>query len=521
MRYLYGMNLFTALRAAWPATLDDAAILTEAGRYTWSDLDRGSAMLANLLQSLHLQGVDGRPPVVAAHVDKSVESLLLYLATLRAGCVYLPLNPAYRAAELEYFVQDAQPAVLVCRPDDQEWVIPLAGHGQVEHLFTLGTDRCGSLLSHASLYGDEQEPVARRADDLAAILYTSGTTGRSKGAMLTHGNLLSNARTLLRHWDWRHDDCLVHALPIFHIHGLFVASHCALLSGTPMRWLNAFSPAAVLAQLTDTAAPQATVFMGVPTMYGRLLAHDGLNAEATAGMRLFVSGSAPLLPAAFSAFAARTGHTILERYGMSETGMLCSNPCRAREGERIAGTVGRPLPGVGVRIVDDAGQPLGTGEPGHVEVRGPNVFIGYLGMPDKTAEAFTADGWFRTGDVGRIDEQGRVHLVGRAKDLIISGGFNVYPAEVESHIDRLPGVVESAVIGLPHPDFGEGVVAVIVAETGSTPDEATVITALKASIANFKVPKRVIVVDELPRNAMGKVQKNLLRQAHDGVFTAS
>ncbi|MFN3886979.1 MAG: malonate--CoA ligase [Aquabacterium sp.] len=514
------MNLFTALRAAWPATLDAPAILTDAGTYTWADLDRASAMLANLLESLQLHGIDGHPPVVAAHVDKSVESLLLYLATLRAGCVYLPLNPAYRAAELEYFLLDAQPAVLVCRPEDQEWVIPLAGHAQVEHLFTLGSDRSGSLLSHASLYGDAHEHAARQPGDLAAILYTSGTTGRSKGAMLTHGNLLSNARTLLRHWDWRHDDCLVHALPIFHIHGLFVACHCALLSGTPMRWLNTFSPAAVLDQITAPAEPRATVFMGVPTMYGRLLGHEGLNAEATAGMRLFVSGSAPLLPAAFSAFAERTGHTILERYGMSETGMLCSNPCRAREGARVPGSVGRPLPGVGVRITDDTGQPLPQGETGHVEVCGPNVFIGYLGMPDKTAEAFTADGWFRTGDVGRIDEHGYVHLVGRAKDLIITGGFNVYPAEVESHIDRLQGVVESAVIGVPHPDFGEGVVAVIVAQAHAVPDEAAILTTLKASIANFKVPKRVLVVDELPRNAMGKVQKNLLRQAHGHLFVA-
>jgi malonyl-CoA/methylmalonyl-CoA synthetase len=479
-------------------------------------------MLANLLGSLGLQGVDGHPPVVAAHVDKSVESLLLYLATLRAGCVFLPLNPAYRAAELDYFVQDAHPAVLVCRPHDQHWVIPVAAQGHVGHLFTLDDKRHGSLLAHAATQSDTHEPARRGSDELAAILYTSGTTGRSKGAMLSHGNLWSNARTLLRLWDWRQDDCLVHALPIFHIHGLFVACHCALLSGTPMRWIGKFEPAAVLAAFTADAAPRATVFMGVPTMYVRLLQDPGLNADATEHMRLFVSGSAPMLMATHEAFIHRTGHTILERYGMSETGMLCSNPCRASEGLRVPGSVGPALPGVGVRIVDDKGRPLPAGEIGEVEVSGPNVFTGYLGMPDKTAESFTADGWFKTGDVGHIDEAGYVHLSGRAKDLIITGGFNVYPAEVEGHIDKLPGVAESAVIGVPHPDFGEGVVAVVVADAESAArgalQEADIIRTLKDAIAGFKVPKRVFTVADLPRNAMGKVQKNLLRQSYQGTF---
>ncbi len=509
------MNLFTALRAAWPATLHDPAILLDGGQYySWDDLDRATAMLANLLEGLKLKGVAGRPPVVAAHVDKSVEALLLYLATLRAGCVYLPLNPAYKAAELDYFVADARPAVLVCRPDDQDWVVPLAAHRQVEHLFTLGDRQNGSLLTHAAVQSDQHEHARRKADDLAAILYTSGTTGRSKGAMLTHGNLLSNARTLLRHWDWRTDDVLIHALPIFHIHGLFVAVHCALLSGTPMRWLARFDAAQVIRHIKDTHRPRATVFMGVPTMYGRLLQDPALTGAACDHMRLFISGSAPLLPAAFEDFQAMTGHTILERYGMSETGMLCSNPCRPREGERVSGSVGPALPGVHVRIVDDEGKPCPDGTVGHVEVMGPNVFVGYLGMPDKTAEAFTADGWFRTGDVGQIDDRGYVHLVGRAKDLIITGGFNVYPAEVESHIDKMPGVIESAVIGVPHPDFGEGVVAVVVAQAGTSLDEADMIQTLKQTIAGYKVPKRIIVTDELPRNAMGKVQKNLLRLAH-------
>ena len=514
------MNLFTAMRAAWPATVQDVALRTDAALfYTWEDLDRATAMMANLLDGLALRGGGGRPPVVAAHVDKSVEALMLYLATLRAGCVFLPLNPGYRAAELAYFLQDARPAVLACRPADEAWVTPLASQSGVAHVFTLDDERQGSLLAHAAAQPDTHEPMLRRRDDLAAILYTSGTTGRSKGALLTHGNLLSNARTLLRHWDWRQDDCLVHALPIFHIHGLFVACHCALLSGTPMRWLDRFDAAAVLAQLQEEASPRATVFMGVPTMYGRLMQHDGLTKEAAAGMRLFVSGSAPLLAQASETFTARTGHTILERYGMSETGMLCSNPCRAEDGPRRPGSVGRALPGVGVRIVDDQGAGVPAGVIGQVEVKGPNVFQGYLGMPDKTAESFTLDGWFKTGDVGHLDERGYLFLSGRAKDLIITGGFNVYPAEVEGHIDKLPGVRESAVIGVPHPDFGEGVIGVVVMDAGRELDEAAQITRLKDTIAGFKVPKRLFQLDDLPRNAMGKVQKNVLRQQFDTTFS--
>ncbi|MEY4766401.1 MAG: hypothetical protein RI907_3074 [Pseudomonadota bacterium] len=508
------MNLFAAMQAAWPAQRDATAILSAHGNYTWQDLDDASAMLANLIEGLKPRGVNGRPPVVAAHVDKSVESLLLYLATLRAGCVYLPLNPAYRAAELSYFLGDARPAVLVCRPADLEWVTPLAAEAGVGHLFTLGDDRRGSLLSHAARRSREHQPVERQVDDLAAILYTSGTTGRSKGALLSHGNLWSNARTLLQLWDWRQDDCLVHALPIFHIHGLFVACHCALLSGTPVRWVDKFTPEAVLAQVTDTQGAPATLFMGVPTMYGRLMTLPGLDAAACAGMRLFISGSAPLLAPQSEAFTARTFHTILERYGMSETGMLCSNPCRPTEGPRLPGSVGRPLPGVGVRVVGEDGQPVPSGEPGGVEVSGPNVCQGYLGMPDKTAEAFTPDGWFRTGDVGRFDDQGYLFLVGRAKDLIISGGFNVYPAEVETELDKLPGVAESAVVGVPHADFGEGVLALVVAQPGRQLDEPGLIAQLKERLAGFKVPKRIVQVEDLPRNAMGKVQKNVLRQAH-------
>ncbi|MDO9005665.1 MAG: AMP-binding protein [Aquabacterium sp.] len=514
------MNLFTALTAAWPATLDEPAILTDTGlAYTWRDLDRATAMIANLLTGLRLKGHAGRPPVVAAHVDKSVEALMLYLATLRAGCVFLPLNPAYRQAELDYFVNDARPSVLICRSPDQDWIVPLAAQGRVAHLFTLNDDRTGSLLTHAAAQSDQQAIAAAQADDLAAILYTSGTTGRSKGALLSHGNLLSNARTLLRHWDWRSDDVLVHALPIFHIHGLFVASHCALLSGTAMRWLNKFDATGVMQQVQDTTEPRATVFMGVPTMYGRLLDTAYLQADACANMRLFVSGSAPLLTATAEAFAQRSGQQILERYGMSETGMLCSNPCRPREGPRLPGSVGRPLPGVDLRITDDHDQACAVGTVGHVQVRGPNVFKGYLGMPEKTREAFTPDGWFRTGDVGLIDAQGYVHLSGRAKDLIITGGFNVYPAEVESHLDKLHGVVESAVVGVPHPDFGEGVIAIVVPQAGQPVNEQNLIQTMKDTIAGFKVPKRVFFATDLPRNAMGKVQKNLLRQQHEDTFT--
>jgi malonyl-CoA/methylmalonyl-CoA synthetase len=517
------MNLFSALRQAFPADLDSVAIETADGpgaplHYTWRDLDRASAMLANLLVSLDL------PPAsrVAVQVDKSVEALTLYLAVLRAGHVYLPLNNAYQSGEIAYFVGNAEPAVVVCTPQAFGWVSPIAFQAGTKHVFTLGDDRSGTLLERAAGQPDTHEPVACRGDDLAAILYTSGTTGRSKGAMLSHGNLLSNARTLKTYWDWRAPDpatsrggdVLIHALPIFHVHGLFVASHGALLSGSKMIWFSRFDPRAVLARL-----PEATVFMGVPTLYVRLLGEPGLTREACAGMRLFISGSAPLLIETFTDWQTRTGHTILERYGMSETVMLTSNPCRPADGQRRGGTVGFPLPGVGVRVMDDRGLPVRAGEIGHIQVHGPNVFQGYWRMPEKTADEFTSDVWFKTGDVGRIDADGYVTIVGRSKDLIISGGYNVYPAEIESVLNEMPGVGESAVIGVPHPDFGEAVVAVVVPKPGAdTPRPAELIGALKKRIANFKVPKQVFVTSDLPRNAMGKVQKNLLREQHQGLF---
>ena len=507
-------NLFAAIRAAFPADLDRPAIETPGADgadlvYSWRDLDRATAMMANLLASLDIP----RDARIAAHTDKSVEALILYLATLRAGFTYLPLNTAYQQAELEYFIGNAEPSVVVCAGRNFPWISKLAFQKGVRHVFTLDDDRTGTLLDRAAAMSDRHEVAVRGAGDLAAILYTSGTTGRSKGAMLSHGNLLSNAQVLKAYWDWQPGDVLIHALPIFHVHGLFVASHGALLNGSTMLWLPKFDPAQVIERL-----PRATVFMGVPTLYVRLLQEAGLDRAACRNMRLFVSGSAPLLIETFRDWQERTGHTILERYGMSETVMLTSNPGRATEGERKGGTVGRPLPGVGVRVVGERAQALPVGEIGNVEVRGPNVFGGYWRMPEKTAEEFTADGWFKTGDVGRFDADGYLTIVGRSKDLIISGGYNVYPAEIEGWLNEMEGVAESAVVGVPHPDFGEGVIAVVVRKPGATLDADAMVGTLKRQIANYKVPKHLFVVDELPRNAMGRVQKNLLRDQHKGLF---
>ncbi len=509
-------NLFVALRAGFPSQLDGVAIETIEGGlvYTWRDLERATAMLANALESLDLAPASR----IAVQAEKSVESLLFYLAVLRAGYVYVPLNTAYKSDEVGYFIGDAEPAVFVCAPINFAWASKLAFAAGTTFVFTLGDDRNGSLLERASHFTDGHVPAMRGSDELAAILYTSGTTGRSKGAMLTHGNLLSNALTLKDHWGWRRPedgggDVLVHALPIFHVHGLFVASHGALLAGARMLWLGRFDARRVVELL-----PRATVFMGVPTLYVRLLGEPTLTREACRHMRVFISGSAPLLLDTFEAFRERTGHTILERYGMSETAMLTSNPYGAADGERRGGTVGFPLPCVGVRVVDGDGAVLPVGTVGAIEVRGPNVFAGYWRMPEKTREEFSADGWFRTGDVGLIDDLGYVSIVGRSKDLIISGGYNVYPAEIEGVCNELPGVAETAVVGVPHPDFGEAVVAVLVARPGESVDADAITRTLKGRIANFKVPKAVFVVQELPRNAMGKVQKNLLRERHAALF---
>jgi malonyl-CoA/methylmalonyl-CoA synthetase len=514
-------NLFAALRAAFPDDLDRVAVKTvdpdgPSLCYSWRDLDRATAMVANLLASLDLPA----GARVAVQVEKSVEALVLYLATLRAGYVFLPLNTAYQSAEIEYFVGNAEPAVVVCSPKNFCWVSKIAFNAGTRYVFTLDDARNGSLLERAAHHSDVHTPAVCAADDLAVIIYTSGTTGRSKGAMLSHGNVLSNAQVLRSYWAWQPDDVLIHALPIFHVHGLFVAIHGALINGSPMLWMNKFdAPTAV------SLFPRATVFMGVPTLYVRMLAEPTLTRQQAAHMRLFISGSAPLLIETFNEWQARTGHTILERYGMSETVMLTSNPCGpdaryAGERERRGSTVGFPLPGVELRVVDDAGLPLPVGEIGGIQVRGPNVFKGYWRMPEKTAEEFTADRFFKTGDVGRVDARGYVCIVGRSKDLIISGGYNVYPAEIEGFINELPGVAESALVGVPHPDFGEVGVAVVIAKPGATLNADQIIAALKSNLANFKIPKRCFVVSELPRNTMGKVQKNLLREQYKGLFTA-
>ncbi|MGV3494104.1 MAG: malonate--CoA ligase [Ramlibacter sp.] len=503
-------NLFAALRAAFPQDLDAVAVETDDGlAYSWRDLDRATAMIANLLKSLRLE--EGAR--IAVQVEKSVEAMMLYLATLRAGYVFLPLNTAYQKAEIDYFVGNAEPAVVVCSPKNFGWVSKIAFQAGTHHVFTLGDDRTGSLLERAARHADTFETVPRQDDDLAAILYTSGTTGRSKGAMLTHGNLRSNAEVLKTYWGWRQGDVLVHALPVFHVHGLFVAIHGALLNGSRMLWFARFDPKAVIARL-----PDATVFMGVPTLYTRMLAEPRLDKQACRNMRLFISGSAPLLLETFNEWKDRTGHTILERYGMSETIMLTSNPYDPKDGERRGGTVGFPLPGVGLRVRDDAGEAVPTGEIGGIQVKGPNVFKGYWRMPEKTAEEFTDDGWFRTGDVGKVDERGYVTIVGRSKDLIISGGYNVYPAEIEGYINEMPGVAESAVVGVPHPDFGEVGVAIVIPKAGTRLDPDQIIATLKSQLANFKIPKRCFVVEQLPRNTMGKVQKNLLREEHRAIF---
>ena len=503
----HNSNLYAALRAGFPADLDATAIETcdtpAPLFYTWHDIDRASARIANLLQSLELPA----GARVAAQTEKSVEALLLYLAVLRAGLVYLPLNTAYQASEVDYFIGNAEPAVVVCSARNFAWVSALAFKAGVKNVFTLNDDRTGSLLERAAWHSDEHEPAVKRADELAAIVYTSGTTGRSKGAMLTHGNLLANAQTLHATWAWQASDVLIHALPVFHVHGLFVACHGALLAGAKMLWFNRFEPRATIAQLA-----RASVFMGVPTLYVRMLAEPSLSPAACASMRVFIAGSAPLLAETFEAWRERTGHTIVERYGMSETVMLTSNPYDSKDGERRAGTVGRALPGVQLRVHDEKGQPCRTGEIGGIEVKGPSVFKGYWRMPEKTAEEFTPDLWFKTGDVGKIDEHGVLSIVGRSKDLIISGGYNVYPAEIEGYLNEQPGVAESAVVGVPHADFGEAVVAVVVPLPGVALDGTALIAVLKRQIAGFKVPKRVFIEPELPRNAMGKVQKNLLRE---------
>ncbi len=470
-----------------------------AGAVSYATLWTNAARMAGALAAAGVKPGDR----VAAQVPKSLAALEAYLGTVMAGGIFLPLNTAYTPAEIGYFLGDAEPAVFLCDPAKADALAEAAS--AVPTLLTLDETGAGTL-AEARDRAAPCAPVARGADDLAAILYTSGTTGRSKGAMLSHRNLASNSETLAAYWGFTAEDMLIHALPIFHTHGLFVATNVTLLAGGSVIFFAKFDADAILG-----AMPRATAMMGVPTFYTRLLDHPGLAGDVAANMRLFVSGSAPLLPETHKAWEERTGHRILERYGMTETNMNTSNPY---DGERRAGTVGFPLPGVELRIMSD-GQEVAQGEPGVIEVRGPNVFQGYWRMPEKTAEELRPDGWFITGDIGTVDADGYVSIVGRAKDLIISGGYNIYPREIEALIDDIPGVLESAVIGVPHPDFGESVVAVVVKD-GSVPalDGDAVSQALDGQLARFKLPRRIEFVDALPRNAMGKVQKAELRKTY-------
>lgn len=502
-------NFFGLLRHAFVRRPEGVALAIPGGRtMRYAELYRDSGAFAATLAARGVSAGDR----VLVQVDKSAEAVALYLGCLRLGAVYVPLNTAYTGAEVGYFLGDAGPRLFVCTPAREAEARAIAANiDRGIDVLSLGAAGDGTLIEALNaLGGVAAPPVAdRSASDVAAILYTSGTTGRSKGAMLTHGNLAVGSVVLVDYWGWQDDDVLLHALPIFHVHGLFVAMHCAMLKATPMIFLPGFDADAVL-----EALPAATVMMGVPTFYTRLLARDELTPELCAHVRLFICGSAPLTAATFAAWEARTGQRILERYGMSETMMNTSNPLL---GERLAGTVGYPLPGVALRIADESGTEVPSGEVGVIEVRGPNVFAGYWQMPEKTALEFRPDGFFITGDQGVMDGAGRVSIVGREKDMVISGGFNVYPKEVEALIDALPGVVESAVIGVPHPDFGEGVVAVVV-PAGTEIDPAMLDSALAGKLARFKQPKAVINLPELPRNAMGKVQKAELRARYGDLF---
>ncbi|MFT6287373.1 MAG: malonyl-CoA/methylmalonyl-CoA synthetase [Alcanivorax sp.] len=494
-------NLYALYSANFPDEKTRPLLTTADGDvFTYRDAEQESARLANSLKALGAQPGDR----VTVQAGKSPRCLCLYLACLRAGLVYHPLNTAYLAGELAFFLHNAEPAIVVCGSASQAMIEDITPD-TVLAVLTLENDGSGTLADHSARQTDVHEVVARKESDLAALLYSSGTTGRPKGIMLTHGNLSSNNQTLVDAWGFTEEDCLLHALPIFHVHGLFVGLGCVLMSGASMVWLEKFDIDDVL-----TALPRCSVMMGVPTYYTRLLSEKRFSRESCSTIRLFVSGSAPLLAETFGDFESRTGHAILERYGMTETSMNISNPL---EGLRRAGTVGLPLPHVEARVVGEDGATLTTGETGALQVRGPNVFPGYWRLPEKTAEDFTDDGFFDTGDQAVIESDGYVSIVGRAKDMIISGGLNIYPQEIEMLLNDMPGVVESAVVGLPHPDFGESVVAVIVG-TESVPESSQLIAHCKAKLANFKVPKEVHFIDSLPRNAMGKVQKNLLRERY-------
>jgi malonyl-CoA/methylmalonyl-CoA synthetase len=488
-----------------PARL--AIEMLDGTRISYGDLIALAGRTANVLVDAGVKPGDR----VAAQTEKSVPALVLYLATVRAGAVYLPLNTAYTLNELEYFIGDAEPSLVVCDPSKEAGIGAIARKINAR-VMTLGADGKGSLTDAAAKAKPEFSTVARAKDDLAAILYTSGTTGRSKGAMLTHDNLASNSFSLVDYWRFTDKDVLIHALPIYHTHGLFVASNVTLFARASMIFLPKFDPEMIIKLMA-----RSTVLMGVPTFYVRLLQSPALTKQAASHMRVFISGSAPLLADTHREWEARTGFAILERYGMTETNMNTSNPY---DGPRVPGAVGHPLPGVSVRVTDpETGKELARDSIGMIEVKGPNVFKGYWRMPEKTKAEFRDDGFFITGDLGKIDPDGYVHILGRGKDLVISGGFNVYPKEIESEIDAMPGVIESAVIGVPHADFGEGVTAVVVCGKDVKVDEGSVLKALDGRLAKFKMPKRVFVVDELPRNAMGKVQKNILRDTYADIYS--
>ncbi len=483
--------------------------LPDGGIVAYADFLAQAARFAHVLTQAGMQPGDR----LAIQIHKSPEALALYAACAQSGIVFLPLNTAYTVGELSYFIENSGARIFVCDRTFEDQLAPVAARLNTR-LETLNADGTGTLTDRAKEMPAAFETVDRMGDDLAALLYTSGTTGRSKGAMLTQDNLLSNAGTLADCWRFTEADILLHALPIFHTHGLFVATNIMLAVGGSMIFLPKFDGDAMIEQL-----PRATAMMGVPTFYTRLLDDPRLDRELTRHMRLFVSGSAPLLSETHIRFEERTGHRILERYGMTETNMNTSNPY---DGERRAGTVGFPLPGVELRIADpETGKQLPQSQIGQIEVRGPNVFKGYWQMPEKTAEELLADGFFITGDLGKIDDDGYVHIVGRNKDLIISGGYNIYPKEIEMVLDEQPGVLESAVIGVPHADFGETVLGLIVAEPGATPDLDAIAAAAASSLARFKHPRKLIAIDSLPRNTMGKVQKNVLREIYKEMFASN
>ncbi len=500
-------NFYGLLQTRFRPAMKKPFLTAPNGRQvTYGEID---ALAANMAGAL--AGAGARPgDRVLVQVEKSPENIALYFGALRAGLIYVPLNTAYTRGEVGYFLKDAEPAIFICDPAKEAALAPMARDAGVGTVLTLGSRSGGSLSDAAGNAKVSDDICVRHQDDLAVILYTSGTTGMSKGAMLSHGNLASNALVLNELWGFTPSDVLLHALPVFHIHGLFVALHTAMLSACEILFLPKFDVAEIRRQL-----PKATLMMGVPTFYTRLLRENDFGRTECAHMRLFICGSAPLTVETFDAFKTRTGFTILERYGMSEAGMIASNPLN---GDRIAGSVGFALPGVSLRIAEDSGVSAPAGVPGNVEISGPNLFKGYWRNPEKTKEAFRRDGFFITGDVGSLDEEGRLTLAGRSKDLIIAGGYNIYPKEIEQVLNALPGIIESAVIGAPHADMGEGVIAILAGEESAIDD--TVLHGAMTGLARFKHPRKYFWLDALPRNAMGKVQKQVLREQFKDAFAA-